>query len=314
MCLWELSLYNTLSDSDARNTIQTFGYYLFRSFLSLSALLPLRILHFLAKIWGSLLYRFPNRAKDTTQKNLKACFTEKSANEIDALTRASLINTAATALEMGKSWLPAISKTLRLVVEIEGQNDFNSAYESGSGIVLLAPHLGNWELFGFKLCDSKSATWLYQPPKNPALDRLITRTRSRGGINMAPTNRAGVAQLFKALKQGQLIGVLPDQVPTEEGGTYAPFFGVSAYTMTLVSKLVQRSNARVFCGFAKRLPDAKGFKIIVEEADQEIYSDDVEVSVAALNKSVERSVEKAVEQYQWEYKRFKKQVDGSRFY
>ena len=245
---------------------------------------------------------------------MNACCPEKSEKEIAALSRLSLINTAATALEMGKCWLPDISKTLSLVVETEGESDFNSAYESGNGIVLLAPHLGNWEVFGFKLCDTISSTWLYQPPKYPALDRLITRTRSRNGINMAPTNRSGVAQVFKALKQGQLVGVLPDQVPPDEGGSYAPFFGVSAFTMTLVSKLVQKSDVRVFCGFAKRLPDARGFKVIVKEADKGIYSDDIETSVAALNKSVEQSVKEAVEQYQWEYKRFRKQPDGNRFY
>ena len=87
-----------------------------------------------------------------------------------------------------------------------------------------------------------------------------------------------------------------------------------ALTMALVSKLIQKSDAKVFCGFAKRLPNAKGFKVIVQEADQGIYSEDESTSLSALNSTVEKNVLMAIEQYQWEYKRFRKQADGSKFY
>ena len=92
------------------------------------------------------------------------------------------------------------------------------------------------------------STWLYQRPNLPALDRLITRTRSRGGIKMVPANRSGVSKILKSLKQGKIVGVLPDQVPPEEGGTFAPYYTEQALTMTLVSKLLQKTNAKVFCG------------------------------------------------------------------
>jgi len=217
-------------------------------------------------------------------------------------------------MEMGKAWLPPLETTLKFIVDTEGKKSFDEARAAGQGVILLAPHLGNWEFCGFSLCDGIESTWLYQPPKYPALDQLITRTRSRGGVKMAPTNQRGVAEVFKTLRKGEVVGVLPDQVPPTEGGIHAPFFGVSALTMTLVSKLLQKTDARVFCGFAKRLPKAEGFSVIVEEADKEIYSDDLHTSVAALNRTVESCVEKAVEQYQWEYKRFRKQADGSKFY
>lgn len=268
----------------------------------------------LAKGWGTLLFLLPNRARDTTDKNLRACFPNKPEVEIAELTKSSLIHTASTAMEMGKSWLLPMEKTLALVADCEGQDKFNAAYESGSGIILLAPHLGNWEIFGFYLSYSASTTFLYQPPKYPALDRLITCSRSRGGLNMAPTNQAGVAQVFKALKKGNVVGVLPDQVPPKEGGVYASFFGIPAFTMTLVSKLLIKSDARVFCGFAKRLPNSSGYKVIVEEAPSEVYSDNIAISVSGLNKSIEQTVLKAVEQYQWEYKRFRKLPDGRKFY
>ncbi len=274
----------------------------------------MRVLHWLAWAWGMLLYHLPNRARDTTLKNLKACFPEKAAEEISHLARASLISTASTALEMGKSWMLPIEQTYALVTQTEGLEEFKRAAENNEGIILLAPHLSNWEIFGVYACQNIPSTFMYQPPKLPALDRLLQRTRSRGGIKLAPTDRKGVSLVLKALQRGELVGVLPDQVPNDEGGEFAEFFGEKALTMTLVSKLVARSKARVFCGYVLRSPNAEGFKLTIREADPAIYDEDLLVSVRGLNKSVEDCVRMAVEQYQWEYKRFRRRPDAEKFY
>ena len=294
--------------------IQHAQFMLFRLFLQLSAWLPLTLLHTCAKFWGHILYGLPTKARRITRKNLSTCFATKSNKEISQLTHESLTNTACTALEMGKSWLPPMPKTLAMVVESEGEEAFLDAVKSGNGVILVAPHLGNWEIFGFYLCKNLTSTWLYQKPKLKALDRLITRTRSRGGISMTPTSRVGVSMILKALKRGEVVGVLPDQIPSKAGGKFAPFYGEPALTMTLISKLVQKTQTKVFCGFAKRLPRAKGYKVIVAEADLGVYSENLDESLAALNITIENNVNKAIEQYQWEYARFRKTPDGSKFY
>lgn len=215
---------------------------------------------------------------------------------------------------MGKAWLLPLQSMLSLVTEVEGLDEFNEALAAKDGVILIAPHLGNWEIFGVYIAKGINSTFLYQPPKMPGLDRLLKRSRSRSGISLAPTNKKGVAKILASLQRGELVGVLPDQVPTDEGGIYAPFFGEPALTMTLVSKLIKRRNAKVFCGYAERLPDSKGFKVVVTEASPEVYSDDLQESVEAINRTVERCVLQAVEQYQWEYKRFRRRPDGEKFY
>jgi KDO2-lipid IV(A) lauroyltransferase len=282
--------------------------------LQLGAWLPLSFLQSLAKCLGACLYYLPTKTKVVTEKNLSTCFPKRSDTELEKLTRASLTNTACTMLEMGKSWVPPMEESLKLVVDSEGEEQFFSAARSSSGVILLAPHIGNWEIFGFHLCDKLKSTWLYQPPKFKLLDELITKTRSRAGIEMTPTNRAGVSNVLGALKRGEVVGILPDQIPSAEGGEFAPFFGEPAFTMTLVSRLIQKTQAKVFCGFAKRLSGAKGYKVIVEEAKSDIYSKDINKSLIALNKTIEKTILISVEQYSWEYKRFRKRPDGSRFY
>lgn len=275
---------------------------------------PLTILHGLGHAWGWLLSVIPNRARSTTEINLGLCFPDKPLGEIQQLTRASLQNTACTALEMGKAWVAPMETTLGLIAETEGLEEFKRSVTSGDGVILLAPHLSNWEVFGLAICDGIESNFMYKPPKISAMDRLLKETRSRNKIKLAPANRNGVAKLLKALHAGELIGILPDQVPELDGGEYATFFGQPALTMALASRLLQRTNAKVFCGFAQRLPGGKGFKLIVLPAETGVYDENLSTSVQGINDCVQRCVEKAVDQYQWEYKRFRRQPDGKEFY
>lgn len=274
----------------------------------------MRVLHGMASAWGAMLYYVPNRARDTTFKNLRVCFPDLSAKEISRLARESLTSTACTAMEMGKSWMLPVEKTYELVTQTEGLEEFKQAVNGSQGVILVAPHLSNWEILAVYVSQNIKSTFMYQPPKLPALDRLLQRIRCRGGMKLAPTDRKGVSLVLKALQRGELVGVLPDQVPNDESGEFAKFFGEQALTMTLVSKLVARSQARVFSGFVVRLAKGKGFKLVIREADMAIYDKDLLVSIQGLNKSVEDCVLMAVEQYQWEYKRFRKQPDGKKFY
>ena len=282
--------------------------------MAICSWLPLPVLHAVARLLGGLLYLLPNRMRETTRKNLKTCFPARSETEVDRLVRESLVHTAATALEMGKAWVAPLSVTLKLVQESEGLSAFDAAVTSPRGVILLAPHLGNWEIFGFFACEGRPASFMYQPPQNAGIDNLLRAVRSRGGVNLAPTNRKGVAQLLSALKRGEIVGILPDQVPADAGGAFADFYGEPALTMTLVSKLIQRTGAQVFCGFAERLPNGRGFVAVFEPANAAIYSADLQESLEGLNRSVESIVNRALPQYQWEYKRFRRRPDNSEFY
>jgi KDO2-lipid IV(A) lauroyltransferase len=265
-------------------------------------------------LFGFLLNLFPSRARQTTRQNLRLCFPALSDPELNRLAAASLRETARTALEMGKCWLLPLGKVLGYIREVEGREVLQDALDHGRGVVLLAPHLGNWEVFGYYFTEQYPTTFMYQPPKNSHFDNMIKSARSRGNARLAPTNRQGVSILLKTLKQGEMVGLLPDQEPGEDGGEFADFFATPALTMTLVSRLVERTGARVICGFARRLPGGRGFDLTIKAADPMIYDADLAKSVEGLNRSVEACVNEAVSQYQWEYKRFKRRPDGSRFY
>lgn len=300
--------------SAAKALLGALSYALFLGFLHLTSILPLRLLHAVGGGIGWLFAVLPNRSARTTRRNIDACFPELDAAQRESLARRSLRGMVCTALEMGKAWVLPIEKTLQQVTEVEGIDALRAAAAEGDGVILLAPHLGNWEIFGYYACEGIASNFMFQPPKIPEMDALLRRVRAKSGVKLAPTNRKGVAILLGALQRGELVGVLPDQVPADEGGVFAPFFGQTAFTMTLTSRLAQRGRPRVFCGFAQRLDRGKGFRLIVREADGEVYNPDLAVSAAAISRSVEACVALAPEQYQWEYKRFRRQPDDSEFY
>jgi len=282
------------------------------SFLGLMALLPLSWAQFLGAHLGRYFFRQGDKNKwcRFTQRNIAHCFPELSEDERKVAVQESLIETGKSVSEMGMSWLWAPKRTLKKVVKIHHEELITNALAKGKGVIFIAPHLGNWEVLNLYLSNKYSFTAMYKPPKQPAMDKLIKRMRARLGSRMAPANVQGVRMVMKALRRGEMVGILPDQEPDLESGIYVPFFNSPALTMKLLPQLAAQTGASVICGFAKRLPHAQGFEIYFYEGDPDINQKDLSVAAAAMNRTVEHCVRQAPWQYQWEYKRFSSRPEG----
>jgi Kdo2-lipid IVA lauroyltransferase/acyltransferase len=270
----------------------------------LLAVLPLNVARAIGAAVGTAMYFVKGRAYRVTRKNICACFPHLSPKETKTLVRESLIETAKTAAEVSIIWRNSWEWLQSKIVAVEGEDLLRAELAKGSGLIALAPHLGNWEVIAPYLASIAPLTAMYQPVAIPAMDKLILSGRSKCNINMAPTNRKGVLMLLKALQQNNIVGILPDQLPKKDAGAeFAPFFGHETLTMSLVHSLINRTHCRVISLFAMRVTG--GFKIIIVPADEAIYSEDVVSSITGLNTSVERCVRLAPSQYQWEYNRFR---------
>jgi len=271
----------------------------------LLALLPLGLLRALGAALGSLMRLLNGRAAKVTRENIALCFPELAPAEQARLVRQSLQETAKTAMEAGAIWRNSWPWLQGKIVAMEGDEILRGKLAEGKGVLVLAPHHGNWEVVAPYLASVANLTAMYQPLENPKMDELVLAGRSKLNITMAPTNRKGVMMLLKALQGGTIVGILPDQVPGREGGgEIAPFFDQPALTMTLVHGLIQRTGCSVCSCYAERV--AGGFKLVVIEADAQIYSEQQLASVTGLNASVAACVRRAPAQYQWEYKRFRR--------
>ncbi|KAF0190591.1 MAG: lipid A biosynthesis lauroyl acyltransferase [Gammaproteobacteria bacterium] len=285
-----------------------------RLVLRISALLPLPVAHLIGTMTGWLMAVFPNRQRLISTINVQRCFPELDDHARRQRVRRSLIETGKTALEVGALWLWRKPRMLALVKQVSGEDALKAALAEGRGAIIAAPHLGAWEMVGLYCSAHYPMTSLYRPPRMAELDKMIRESRERAGATLVPTDASGVRALYKALGNGELIGILPDQIPNTGNGLFAPFFGNDAYTMVLLPRLVQKTGAAVFFTYAERLPRGRGFHLHFVKADAEIGDPDPLKAVAALNRGVEQCVRSLPEQYQWSYRRFYMRPGGQLFH
>jgi KDO2-lipid IV(A) lauroyltransferase len=239
------------------------------------------------------------------------CFPELPEENRQRLIRSSLRHTGQTFTEIPLMWEWPVEKCLGLIREVEGLELIDGALASGKGIVLLAPHLGNWELVGIYFSAHYQMAALYSPPNLPEFEGYMIRVRERAGSTLVRGDRRGLARMVSILKGGGIAGILPDQSPHKNSGyAYGPFFGINVRTMTLASKLIAKSGSASFSAFAERLKDGQGFRIVIRPTEPDIDNKDPITAVTALNQSVENCVREIPEQYQWEYKRFRHRTPG----
>jgi KDO2-lipid IV(A) lauroyltransferase len=144
-------------------------------------------------------------------------------------------------------------------------------------------------------------TCMYRVPRWKFLNTLMHEGRERGQMKLAPTDLGGVRQLLKALKKGQVIGVLPDQVPGNGEGEWVPFFSRPAYTMTLIGRLVEASGAAVVMCRSERLPRGEGYELDFTPLP---FNAGTSIPVQ-INAALETVIRNHPEQYLWSYNRYK---------
>ncbi|MBK7542656.1 MAG: lysophospholipid acyltransferase family protein [Candidatus Competibacteraceae bacterium] len=274
--------------------------------LRLSALLPLPLAHGIGAWLGWLLWLIPQNApRKLSARNLSLCFPEASPAERDALLRQNLQETGKLLLELGPLWLWRGERALGLVRgSVAGEEALADAVREKRGAILLTPHLGSWEMVGLYYSSRHPLTILYRPSRL-GLDELSRQGRGRLGGKLVATDTSGVRALLASLRVGEVLGILPDQDPGEEGGVFAPFFGIPANTMTLVSRLALKSQVPIFLTWAERLPRGRGFILHLRVLPEVTAAGSLAESVAALNRGVEAAVRSLPTQYLWSYKRFK---------
>ena len=270
-------------------------------FLSFCSHLPLKLNHYLGAFIGQLLYLLNTDVKKVTRQNIAICFSELSKNEQRSLIKKSLIETGKNLTESSLIWNQSFSENAKHIRNIHGENYL----DTDENTILLVPHLGCWEITGRVIANTRAITFLFKPLKKQQQNQYLFERRNQGNLTMANADQSGVLRLQRALKQGQLVGMLPDQDPGQEGSIIAPFFNLPVNTMTLLVRLAKKHNARVVMCWANRLKKGRGFDLNFEPLDLTSSSDDLFEQVTLMNRAIEDLIRRFPDQYMWSYRRFK---------
>lgn len=295
-----------MNAQDSSNPVKVAMLYFL---LQCLARLPLRVSQWLGRLLGIGLFLLRTRAATVTEINLDACSMFPSAVKRDEFVKRRLQHMGQTVMETPAIWLGSRPRIERWISEVKGVSLLDDAFAQGKGVIILLPHFGNWELLNVFFAGRQPMTALYQPPEKAYLKPIMAAVRKNFGNDMVPTNRAGIAQLYRCLQEGQVVTILPDQVPSS--GDFIPFFGQPAFTDRLLTRLTQKTGARVITCMVIRQPASQGFTIRFGLPDPDIYAKDPLQSMLAINRSIENCVRVDPAQYQWEYKRFRRYPEGT---
>ncbi len=206
------------------------------------------------------------------------------------------------ATELPKIWCDpkAIEK-----MTVSGIERVQALSSGGTPILFLTPHLGAFELSARKLSTYFPITVLYRPARQASFRRLMETLRPLPAMSTAPANAAGVRQLLRALRKGETVGMLPDQVPSQGDGVWADFFGKPAYTMTLPLRLAQATDAALVWVLAARMKQGWHLDLSVWEGGKSLKMLSLEQGAQLMNQELMKQIARAPEQYLWAYNRYK---------
>jgi Kdo2-lipid IVA lauroyltransferase/acyltransferase len=272
--------------------------------LRLISLIPLPILHGLGILLGWMIYLAPGRHSARLRENIRLSGICADPAACRRLLRRSIAETGKTFIELAPVWLRPYDKVLKLVREVRGWEHVEQALALGKGVVVLTPHIGSFEILNQYYASRHPCTVMFKPQPQAWLNRLILASRQRGQSRLVSTDQSGIKAMLAALKRGETIGILPDQVASKGDGVWAKFLGRPAYTPTLIFRLASSTDATFLMIYAERLAWGRGFCIHVKPLPR--FPEDRTQAATLLNQAVEEVVRALPAQYFWSYNRHKR--------
>jgi KDO2-lipid IV(A) lauroyltransferase len=267
----------------------------------MAARLPLRVLHLAGAVLGRLMYGLDGKYAARLRENLGGALEHMPESSFHQILSENIREMGKSIGELPWVWRRPLNEVLGKIQACHGLDYLEAARQNGRGIIFLTPHLGCFEIVALYLAAQMPMTIMYRPPRLVWLDEVMRSGRMRGQTALARTDISGVRAMFKALKRGQAIGLLPDQAPGNGEGEWADFFGRPAYTMTLVGRLAESSGATVMLSYGERLPHGAGYALHFTPLE---FAQGESVT-RQLNAALEKIILACPEQYLWSYNRYK---------
>jgi Kdo2-lipid IVA lauroyltransferase/acyltransferase len=268
---------------------------------------PLGLLHAIGGLLGWLVWLCSPTYRRRLRENADLAAVPPAAR------RRSIAEAGRMVAETPWLWLRADDAAIGRLVTWRNAGVLDAAVAKGGPLVILTPHMGSFEMAGrayaVRYGHRQPITVLYRPARQKALREFQEGARERPDMHTAPASLAGVRQMLRALKRGEAVGLLPDQVPPEGQGVWAPFFGKPAYTMTLATRLLQQTGAEFHVLRCERLPRGAGYVIHVSQplriAPHGTDPAALVEGATVINETMEQVIMSDPGQYLWGYNRYK---------
>ena len=287
--------------------------FVLRLVLLVSSVFPLEVSRAVGRGFSRLLLTADTQTVRIVRRNIDLAYPHLSREGRVHLLKDTMSEHGALVFELGHVWRRSSAYVLSKL-RVVGLEHLESAARDECGVLVLAPHVGNWEVLSHHLVTQGDLLCLFEPQKLPSVGREVLAARQRAGGAYVPTTPKGLVKLVRHFKRGGMTGILPDQVPGHEsGGLNVPFMGVECFTASLCANLLTKSGARAVMAGVFRVKG--GWELVYQPASNGIYEADLGVALRAMNDDIETLIKGRDAQYQWSYKRFRTlPKDGTNHY
>lgn len=271
-------------------------------------LLPYSGRVFVGEVLGAVFYRLMGSRRHIARVNLGLCFPQMSQANRERLLKAHFAALGVAFVEMGAAWWVS-DRRLKGLAEIKGLDHLHAALAKGKGAILLSAHFVSLEI-GLRLFSRVMPCYMiYRPNRNPLLDRIIQRGRTRHPGEMI--SRDDARSLLRALKRNHPVWYPPDMDHGSRNSVFADFFGEPAATVKATARYARISGAPVipFYFFQKR--GSLGYEIVLLPPLEDFPSGDELKDAQRVNAVLEAEIRKHPEQYLWVHRRFKTRPDAN---
>jgi len=178
---------------------------------------------------------------------------------------------------------------------------------TGTGIVALTGHLGNWDLFSaYTRTRGVPLHAIGRETKSAFLQKLVKRLRDNSGVTMLwRTGVAGGREIARILSKGGVIAALIDQDTTVRS-VWIPFFGYPAKTPTTLAEIALRNNSAIVSTFLVRTGPLAYQVSIREITDRS----SVQRVIEQYHAHLEELIRQYPEQWVWIHKRWRSPTES----
>lgn len=261
----------------------------------------------LARCVASLLWWAIPKRRHVTLTNLRVCFPELSDAERERLAKRVYVRLGRAALDHGVLW-EGSAEEIRQFVRFEGLE--NILNEENRPLIVVAPHFAGLDAAGIALNTYVRGVSLYQKQSNPAWDRatLEGRLRFSNPVLIPKSKSSDLRPVIREMKKGLPFYYLPDMDHGKKHSIFVPFFGVSAATLPMVSRLARVTKAKVLWCIATMTEE--GYFVHVSQPWENFPSEDYVADTKRVNEELEAWIRQHPDQYLWVHRRFKSRPDG----
>ncbi|UGA49604.1 MULTISPECIES: Kdo(2)-lipid IV(A) acyltransferase [Dickeya] len=276
--------------------------------LYLLVLLPYPFIYRIGTGLGRLSMHFLKRRVAIAHRNLQLCFPDMPAEEREQLVKKNFESVGMGVMETGMAWFWPDWRVERWF-KVIGIENMQPLREQKRGVLLIGLHFLTLEL-GARIFGLQNAgIGVYRPNDNKLIDWLQTWGRMRSNKSML--DRKDLKGMIRALKQGEIIWYAPDHDYGPRSSVFVPLFAVEKTATTVGSYMLARAAKPAIVPFVpRRLPDARGYELIIQPAQLDIPLESEEATAAWMNKLVEENILLAPDQYMWLHRRFKTRPVG----